>query len=130
MAQEMSKTIEIQLQALDGRNGKPLQNQRLLVFTGSSVNDLKSHATHLSLTTDKEGLGTLTINGETRWIQVWTDGRILCQADPNQGTFSVATILSEGLVAPNNCSSLVRDPTPGHIIVFARPAHFLEKMKR
>lgn len=128
---EMAKTVDIVVQALDGRNGKPLGNQHLLVFTGMSSKAVKSHAEHTSLTTDKDGLGTLTVYPtETQWIQVWADGRVLCQTDPNQTSFSVATIMSKGLTAPNTCSALVREPTPGHFIVFARPAYFMEKMKQ
>jgi len=127
----MAKTMDIVVQALDGRNGKPLTNQHLLVFTGASSDAVKSHAEHAGLTTDKDGLGTLTIYpSETQWIQVWADGRILCQPDPNQSTFSVATIMSKGLATPNTCSGLVRGPTPGHFIVFARPAHLTEKLKQ
>jgi hypothetical protein len=111
----MVKTIDIVVQALDGRNGKPLANQHLLVFTGTSSNAVKSHAEHTGLTTDKDGVGTLTIYpAETQWIQVWADGRVLCQPEPNQSSFSVATIMSKGLATPNTCSALVREPTPGH----------------
>jgi hypothetical protein len=39
-------------------------------------------------------------------------------------------IMSKGLATANTCSALVKEPTPGHFIIFARPAHFLEKMKR
>lgn len=125
-----AKSKEIVVQALDGRNGKPLANQHLLVFTGISGDAVKSHAEHTGLTTDKSGLATLTIYpSETQWIQVWADGRVLCQQDPNQNTFSVATITSKGLAAPNTCSALVRESTPGQFIIFARPAHFKEKLK-
>jgi hypothetical protein len=127
----MAKTIDIVVQALDGRSGKPLGHQHLLVFTGISGDAVKTHVAHTSLTTDKDGVGTLTIYPtETQWIQVWADGRVLCQPDPNQGSFSVATIMSKGLTTPNNCSALLREATPGHFIVFARPAHFREKMKQ
>src|SRR5712692_4735660 len=83
----MAKTMDIVVQALDGRNGKPLANQRLLVFTAASSDAVKSHAEHTALTTNKDGLGTLTIYpSETQWIQVWADGRVLCQPDANQST--------------------------------------------
>jgi hypothetical protein len=127
----MAQRMDIVVQALDGRNGKPLANLHLLVFTGVSSDGVKSHAEHTGLTTDKDGLGTLTIYpSETHWIQVWANGRVLCQQDPNRNSFSVATIMSKGLAIPNSCSALVREPTPGHIIVFVRPAHFSEKIKQ
>jgi hypothetical protein len=127
----MENSMGIVVQARDGRNGKPLAHQRLLVFTGESSSSVKSHASHIGLTTDKDGLGTLTINpSEIQWIQVWADGRVLCQPNPNERSFSVATIMSKGLTAPNNCSALLREAAPGHFVLFARPARFMEKMKR
>ena len=53
----MAQTTDIVVQALDGRNGKPLANQHLLVFTGASSDAVKSHAEHTGLTTNKNGLG-------------------------------------------------------------------------
>ncbi|MES2222220.1 MAG: hypothetical protein V4587_14795 [Acidobacteriota bacterium] len=127
----MEKTLDITVQVLDGRNGKPLADQHVLVFTGTSSGAVKSHAEHTGLTTGKDGVGTLTIfPSETQWLQVFTDGRIPCFADPNQASFSVSEIMSKGLVTPNNCSKLMREPSPGHFIIFARPAHFMEKMKQ
>ena len=127
----VKKAVDIQVQAVDGRNGKPLEKQHLLVFTGISSDAVKSHAEHTGLTTDKDGLGTLTIYpAETQWIQVWADGRVLCQSDPNQSTFSVDIIISKGLTTPNTCSRIARVPAPGRFVVFARPARLTEKIKQ
>lgn len=127
----VAQSINITVQVLDGRNGKPLSDQHVLVFTGLSSNAVKSHAEHTGLTTGKDGVGTLTIfPSETQWLQVFADGRVLCYPDPNQSSFSVSEIMSKGLVTPNNCSKLVRAASPGHFIIFARPASFVEKMKQ
>lgn len=125
------KSVDISVQVLDGRNGKPIPNQRVLVFVGGSSEAAKSHAEHTDLTTDKDGLGSLRVHpDQTQWIQVWADGRVLCYPDPNQSSFSVNTIMSAGVVTPNSCSELVKEAVPGHLIIFARPARFMEKMKR
>lgn len=125
------KSVDIAVQVLDGRNGKPIPNQRVLVFVGGSSEAAKSHAEHTDLTTDKDGLGTLRIYPNQRqWIQVWADGRVLCYPDPNQSSFDVDTIMSTGVVTPNSCSGVMKDPAPGQLIIFARPARFMEKMKR
>jgi hypothetical protein len=64
------KTLDITVQVLDGRNGKPLADQHVLVFTGLSSDAVKTHAQHTGLTTDKDGMGTLTIYpGETQWLR-------------------------------------------------------------
>lgn len=67
---------------------------------------------------------------QTEWMQVWADGRVLCYPDPNQSSFSVDKIMSAGVVTPNSCSEVVKDPMPGHLIMLARPARFMEKIKR
>jgi hypothetical protein len=127
----MDKTSDITVQVLDGRNGKPVADQHVLVFTGLSSDAVKTHAIHTGVTTDKYGVGTLTIYpGETQWLQVFTDGHIPCFPNPVEASFSVSDIMSKGLVTANNCSALVREPSPGHLIIFARPAHFMEKMKQ
>lgn len=125
------KSVDITVQVLDGRNGKPIPNQRVLVFGGGSSEAAKSHAEHSDLTTDKDGFGTLKVYpDQTQWVQVWADGRVPCYPDPNQSSFRIDTIMSAGVVAPNSCSDVVKGPVPRHLIVFARPARFMEKMKR
>ncbi len=127
----MPRSIDITVQVLDGRNGKPIPNQRLLVFVGKSSEAARSHAEHTDLTTGRDGLGMLRLYpDEAQWIQVWADGRVLCYPDPNQSSLRVDTIMSTGFVTPNTCSDVMKAPKPGHLIVFARPARFMEKMKR
>ena len=76
-------------------------------------------------------MGTITIYpGETRRLQVFTDGRIPCFPNPNQASFSVSDIMSKGLVTPNDCSAEVQQASPGHFVIYVRPAHFMEKMKQ
>jgi hypothetical protein len=124
-------SVDIAVQMLDGRNGKPIPNQRVLVFVGGLSEAAKSHAEHTDLTTDKDGLGTLRVHqNQTQWIQVWADGRVLCYPDPNQSSFGIDTIMSTGIVTPNSCSGVMKAPAPGRLIIFARPARFMEKMKR
>jgi len=128
---ETTLTLNIALQVLDGRSGKPLAGQHVLVFTGLSSNGVKTHAAHTDVTTDKDGAGTVTIYpAETQWLQVFVSGRVLCYTDPNQISFSISEIVSKGLLTPNNCSALSHEASPGHFIVFARPARFMEKIKR
>ena len=124
------KTLEIKVQVLDGRNIKAFADQHVLVFTGLSSDAVKTHAQHTGVMTDKEGLGTLTIYpGETQWLQVFTEGHIACFDNPNQSSFSVTQIMSKGLVTPNHCSAQVHESSPGHLVIFIRPAHFMEKMR-
>jgi hypothetical protein len=131
MKAQTDKTLAITVQVLDGRNGKPLADQHVLVFTGLSADAVKTHAQHTGVTTGKDGVGTLTIYpGETQWLQVFTDGHVPCFPDPNKASFSVSEIMSKGLVTPNDCSAQVQQASPGHFVIYARPAHFMEKMNQ
>jgi len=58
------KSVDISVQVLDGRNGKPIPNQRVLVFVGGSSEAAKSHAEHTDLTTGKDGLGSLRFHSD------------------------------------------------------------------
>lgn len=127
----MAQDSHIVVQAVNGRNGKPLANQHLLVFAGESPESVSQHKKQFELVTDKEGLADLTIApSDVRWIQVWVDWHVLCQSEPNSKSFSVAEVLSTGLSTPNTCGPSIRKLTPGHFVVFARPAHFWEKMRQ
>lgn len=129
-AAAMAQDKQIVVQAVDGRNGKPLANQHLLVFGGDSSESVRQHKKQYEVVTDKHGSATLMLVPGTQWLQVWMDWHVLCQKEPNSKNFSVADIFASGVSAPNTCSSASQKAMPGHLVVFARPAHFWEKMKQ
>jgi hypothetical protein len=130
-ALSIAQVKEITIQAFDGKNGKALASQRLVVFGGDSAEAVRFHQEAFDLMTDKDGLAKLKFDSPgTTWIQVWTDGLTLCQDKPNTKSFSVNSIITKGLSSPNNCSSYVQVAMPGRFIVFARPATLREKMAR
>jgi hypothetical protein len=103
MKAQTDKTLDITMQVLDGRNGKPLADQHVLVFTGLSADAVKTHAQHTGVTTGKDGMGTLTIYpGETQWLQVFTDGHVPCFPDPNKASFSVSEIMGGWPIHPEH----------------------------
>jgi hypothetical protein len=125
----LAQDTKLTLMALDGRNGKPLPTQRLLVFIGASPKDVQQHKQSLDVTTDKDGVAILPITRtDTQWLQVFVDFRTLCQTEPNTKSFSVDEIVSGGLTTPNNCGSFRVNATANHLVVFARPATIKEKM--
>jgi hypothetical protein len=110
----ISKTVDIAVHVLDGRNGKAMSNQRVLVFTGESIDAVKSHAEHTDLTTDKNGVGTLRIHpDQTRWIH----GRVLCYSDPTRSIFDVDTVVLNGIATPNSCGGVTEHPKAGRFTV-------------
>jgi hypothetical protein len=130
-ASAMAQVKEITIQALDGKTGKPLANQRLLLFAGDTPDTATFHDQNFVLTTDADGKAKLPITSkDTKWIQVWADGLTLCQTKPNSLSFKVETIATLGLSAPNTCSPLSQAPKSGVFIVFARESTLSEKMAR
>lgn len=126
----MAQDKQIVVRAVDARNSKPIANQHMLVFGGYSPEAVRQHRSQYELTTDKDGFATLTLAPGTEWLQVWMDWHVLCQSEPNSKSFPVSDILASGLSAPNTCSSVSEKAAPGHLVVFARPAHFWEKMRQ
>jgi hypothetical protein len=126
-----AQDTEIKIQAIDGKSGKPLVKQRLVIFGGESAEAATFHHTAFDITTDEKGMAELKFStAKTSWIQVWADGMTLCQTKPNIRSFSVETILATGLSAPNSCSPIVQAGVPGHFTVYARPSNLREKMGR
>jgi hypothetical protein len=129
-AAAMAQDKQIVVRALDGRSGKPLASQHLLVFAGDSAEAVREHKKQYELVTDNDGLATLTLMPGIQWFQVWIDRHVLCQTEPNSKSFSVHDVLTSGLSSPNTCSSVSQKALPGHVVVFARPAHFWERMRQ
>lgn len=113
-AQSVSITfVSITLEAVNGKNGKPMLHQRLLVSMGDSQEDVRFHKYSQDVTTDEHGYAVLQIPKTTiQWMQVFVDYRTPCQAEPNKQSFSLAKILESGEATPNDCSSLRKTSSP------------------
>jgi hypothetical protein len=124
-----SDTIVIQV--LDGKSGKPIPNEHLLIFQGATAEDVRAQKNpSKALKTDANGVAILPLDDPSILkIQVWVDWHVLCQEKPNEQSYGVENIRKTGLSSPNNCGSLVRENTPNHLIVFSRSARPWEKMR-
>jgi hypothetical protein len=128
-AQDISKTLTILL--VNGKTGKPMKNERLLVFFGSSPPNVRMEKGFLDPHTNANGAATLRLDEPNlAYLQVWADFRTLCQSDPNDRSFSVADIMKSGVQSPNNCGKIVIPNSPGRLIVYARHSTFREEMAR
>ena len=122
-----SKTVTIRL--VNGKNGKPMEHERLLIFFGSSPQDVRFHKGPIDLHTDSKGEATLPSNELTfLYFQVFVDFRTLCEKNPNDRSFAVADILRDGEQAPNICGEIAIPKTPGTLVIYALPATLKEKM--
>lgn len=121
---------QIEIVVINGRNGKPMPNERLLVFFGNSDAEVRNKQHHVDLRTDARGIAVLMVKASAySRIQVWVDRRSLCQDDPNSRTFDLDEIRRTGVRAPNNCGNVPPEELPSnHFVLFARPATLREKM--
>jgi hypothetical protein len=112
----------ITLKAVDGKNGKPLAKQRLLVFAGSTPNEVRFQKYFYDLMTNDAGVATLVVDSAAiKRIQVWADFQHLCQSTPNLRSYDLSEITSTGLSTPNDCGSASDVAAPGRLVIFARP---------
>jgi len=125
----MAQETKIVVQVLNGKNGKPIANEHLVVFTGASEDKVKQHKNHAEIRTDAKGVALLSVDERTTsYIQVWVDWHILCQKTPNTQSYSVGDILKGGSSTANNCGTIKEPLEPNKFVVFARPASFRERM--
>lgn len=129
MTNTMEAANDVVIQVIDGRTGKPLMHQHILVFGGKTEEEATEHQSHYELTTDDQGLADLSIVKKFQWVQVWVDWHILCQNKELKKNFSIAEISTTGLNSINTCSSRSVTKIPGRLTIYVRPEHFWEKMK-
>jgi len=125
----VARSLEITIQALNGKDGKPLVHQRLLVFGGKTAEATSHHETHFEFTTDEKGFARMSFDpATTQWIEVFADTLTLCISKPNFVQFNIDKILRTGLATPNNCGAIATQLKPGQFTVFARSATLREEM--
>lgn len=151
-AQTLSITI------VDGRNGRPMADQCIDVWVGDRAAP-KSRPL-LETQTDRNGVAELRltkqdakINNRTQKLACGLQGVVnpvvqygdtisigsdymLCQARLPGGSwqalegFSTKGALQSGIATANTCGKAKASPTPGEIVLFVRPPHWWEKLKR
>jgi len=124
----MPQDNRIIIHVIDGRNGKPVQNEHILIFQGASAQDIRELKNHLDLQTDANGIALLPPEAMQQ-IQVSVDWHKVCQPSSSNSIFSLEEIKRSGVATPNSCGSNAQKPAPNHFYVFVRPLSFWEKMR-
>src|ERR1700722_824901 len=125
-AQDRPKNIKILF--VNGKNGKPMESERLLIFLGNSPEEVRFHKGNADLHTDGSGSTQLLNEKAFSYLQVFVDFRTLCQDRPNNYAFSIDEVLRLGAQTPNNCSKAFHPNEPGTLIVYARQPILRERM--
>ena len=90
-----SKAVTIRL--INGKSGKPVKNERLLILFGSSPHDVRIHTRSTDLHTDSNGEATLPLKDSTIvYLHVFADFRTFCEENSNSRIFAIEDVPREG----------------------------------
>jgi hypothetical protein len=115
----------IRIRVLDGRDGRPIRDERVQVWLASSPKVL-------SISTDKNGIGQFDAGEDSSFeieSNIYLDCRPFRKGVPRP-SYSVVAVLKDGLVTPNTCGHVKTEPTLGEIVFYVRPLHWWEGIKR
>jgi hypothetical protein len=122
-----AQTVEIHIRIVNGKNGRPIKNETLRVWT------TRNHVDADLWPTDATGSVLLKVDGNAQ-IALDENLNASCRTLPaNQQSFqllySVAEILNKGISAENTCGTIRVTAKPGELILFERPFTLMEKVK-
>jgi hypothetical protein len=122
-----AQTAEIHIRIINGKNGRPIKNETLRVWT------TRDHIDADLWPTDATGAVLLKVDGSAQIAvdaNFYANCRTLPQnQQPSQLLYSVAEILGKGISPENTCGNVRVAAKPGELILFERPFTLLEKVK-
>ncbi len=122
-----AQTAEIHIRIINGKNGRPIKNETLRVWT------TRDHIDADLWPTDATGTVLLKVEG-TAQIAVDANQYASCRTlpqnqQPSEFLYSVAEVLGKGISTENTCGTVRVAAKPGDLILFERPFTLLEKVK-
>ncbi|GAA3769461.1 hypothetical protein [Terriglobus aquaticus] len=128
---EATTTIHIRL--LNGKTGQPIADKE--IFLERNKQHLMSHAEEHEIKTDTNGLAEATVADKGEILNpIVVDyksctPRTKSSIDTDKAErFSIAQILSTGVVAQNRCGKTTEPPTPGQLTLYFRTMNVLERI--
>ncbi len=122
-----AQTAEIHIRIVNGKNGRPIKNETLRVWTA------RDHIDADLWPTDATGAVLLKVDGNAQIAvdaNLYANCRILPQnQQPSEFLYSVAEVLGKGISTENTCGTVRVAAKPGELILFERPFTLLEKVK-
>jgi hypothetical protein len=122
-----AQTAEIHIRIINGKNGRPIKNETLRVWT------TRNHIDADLWPTDANGSVLLKVDGNAQIAvdaNLYANCRTLPQnQQPSEFLYSVAEVLNKGISTENTCGTVRVAAKPGELILFERPFTLLEKVK-
>lgn len=117
----VAHTQPITVRVLTGKNGQPLAYLQLVLVGGYDRSDMHDQLFREEALTDARGQARLSNQmANLPWLQVWVNGKPLCQSNPRKASFSVELIRRDGLSTPNHCGPVAVEDAPGVFNVFVK----------
>jgi hypothetical protein len=117
----VAHTQPITVRILTGKGGQPLAHLHLILVGGYDRSDMHDQLFREEALTDARGQARLSNQmANLPWLQVWVNGKPLCQSNPRKASFSVELIRRDGLSTPNHCGPVMVEDAPGVFNVFVK----------
>lgn len=85
------------------KDHKPQAKQHLLVFVGTTVEEVRRHSTRIELETGSNGVTTLSVGPHMLWFQVWHEEGKPCPNGPGEAVFHLSVVFDEGPLVSDTC---------------------------
>jgi hypothetical protein len=122
---------DVKLLVLEGHNGKPVANARVSVRV---VRNSELHWVDATIAGDKytvslEKGDTIALGNVTASNRSWNEYRLCATEQEDRPIYSVATIMSDGVKTPNECSKqIMAKASPNEILFFVTRLPFWQRL--
>ena len=117
-----AQLVEIHIKVINGRNGKPIKDEKLNVWRSADQRGSEI------MNTDKNGVITLEADKASS-IRIASNIYVTCHpysAGDKERLYAVEKIFNDGLADLNECSKITVTAKPGDVIFFERPRSLWE----
>jgi hypothetical protein len=102
--QEPASISEFVLVNLHAR--KPVPNQHLIIFVGSTVVQARGHSRRIDLQTNADGIVSLVVPSGVLWFQAWREVTKPCQKELRDNEVWHGNVLfDEGIIVMDTCGA-------------------------
>jgi hypothetical protein len=120
---------DLRVRILDGRSGHPISNEQPQVWIGHE------NGSAIQLQTNQDGIADVHLRktADADYIRIEANHYYDCrrfQKDAARPSYSVKEIIASGVVGEDTCGKLQIEPKRGEVILFVRPLHWWEGLKR
>ena len=122
----------VHVRVLDGRTGRPISKAQVTITTyrDYAVGQVHATATVDGYTVPITGETSVGLGNVSESRTAWNEFELCAHGESLKPLFSIAQIRSQGIVAPNECSTHVGAPlSRGEIVFFVRPKTLWEKFR-